>query len=201
MGTTINYKYVTKFQINIDDFESGWETVSLIFDETPVAFRASYIGNEPLSTLIEAVAGLDEEYISGSNESHYYIDWVSEPGCMNIALQHNLSDGRLSIEIKVSGNENIDDGSAMKWNIAMNYLLFRQAVVDLAISTLNKYGICGFNRNRDVDNDVLPVGAILKILGTQTYFDRDNGSFRSDLMKELAVLSSIASSSSNLSDI
>lgn len=188
MGTSVKYEYISEFRIDIADFEHGWETISLIFNGVSVEFTASYIGGEPLSTLIEAVGALDSEYITGSNESLYYIDWISEPGRMKISLQRNLSDNQLSIEITES--ECLDD-SMKRWNFVMNYSLFRQAVIDLAITSLNKYGICGFNHNWEVENDVLPIGTLLSILGTKTDFDKVDQSFRSNLAEEISILTSI----------
>ncbi|MDE6463562.1 MAG: hypothetical protein K2L16_02880 [Muribaculaceae bacterium] len=188
------YERIADFQVKIDGLEAGWETVSLLFDGTEISFNASYIGAEPLSSLIEAVEALNHEYCSGSDDSQYFIDWVAEPGCMGLALKHNMSDDLLSMDIRVSKSEDINDDSAVHRNFAMNYSLFRRAVVDAAISALNKYGICGFNQNWDVDNDVLPFGSLLSILGTKTYFDKGTRSLRSDLKQEIALLTLIASS-------
>ena len=193
METHINYEQIADFQINIENLVSGWESISLLFNDNPITFRASYIGQEPLGTLIEAVKALDKEYVSGSNESKYFIDWLSEPGSMSLSLKRNLLNNQLSLEIKVSESEDINNSSMIQWNFVMNFSLFRQAVVDIAISTLNKYGICGFNHNWHTDNDVLPVGSLLSILGAKTSFNKGNGSFKSDLTQEISLLTSIIS--------
>lgn len=192
MSTIVEYEQVTDFRISIDDFGYGWESLSLLFNGTPISFRASYIGQEPLSTLISAVDALKSEYISESNRSRYFIDWISEPGSMRIALDHNLHDGRLSMGIRVSESENINDNSMKQWNFIMSYPLFRRAVVDVVISTLSKYGICGFNQNWDTEQDVLPIAALLSVMGASTCFDESTQTFRSDLTAELALLTSIS---------
>lgn len=191
METPEKYETISDFQISIKELGYGWETISLSFDEIAITFSASYIGPEPLSSLIEAVEALDEESVSGSNRSRYFIDWISEPGHMSISLSRNLSDDRLSLEIKVDKSEEMDDNSVTQWDFVMNYALFRQAVVKLTISMLNNYGICGFNHNWDSDNGVLPIGSLLTILGVKTNFDKVSDLYKSDILKELALLTSI----------
>lgn len=194
MENPIKYKPITVFRINIDNLKSGWETISLFFNATPITFVASYIGPEPLSSLIEAVEALDEEYISGSNESQYFIDWICEPGCMNISLRRNILGNQLSLEIKVSETESLNDSSVRQWNFVMNYSLFREAVIDTALSALNKYGICGFTYNWDTEGrNIVPIASLLSIMGLKPYFDKDEGSFKSDFTKEIDVLSSLIS--------
>lgn len=42
----------------------------------------------------------------------------------------------------------------------------------------------GFNKRRDVESDVLSVGAVLAVLGSQAEFDKEQKSFKSDFKKE-----------------
>lgn len=182
-----------EFQIEINDLSSGWESVALKFNGIKIPFEASYIGSEPLSTLIEAVEALDEEYISGSSESHYSFVWNDEPGLIELNFKHLLKTGQLSIEIKRSDDDDFNDSSYCHWEIEMGYSLFRKAVIDVIIEILGKYGIQGFNRNWQDGADTLPLGSLLNVLGAKSEFDQELKAYKSDFNKEISLLSKLMS--------
>lgn len=191
----ISYRYPQEngFRITINDLSSGWESVALIFNGIKIPFEASYIGCEPLSTLIEAVDALDEEYISGSSESHYSIIWNDEPGLIELSYNHSLNTGQLTIRIRESEDDDFNDSATRQWNIEMNYEMFRDAVINVTVEVLSKYGIQGFNQNWQDGADTLPLGSLLNILGAKTEFDQELKAYKSDFIKEISLLSKLLS--------
>lgn len=180
-------------QIEINDLSFGWESISLLFNGIKIPFEASYIGSEPLSTLIEAVDALDEEYISGSSESSYSIVWKDEPGIIELNFKHNLKTTKLHIEIKRSDDDDFNDVSTRIWNVEMEYDLFRNAVIAVTIAVLGKYGIQGFNQNWHDGDDTLPLGSLLNVLGAKAEFDQNLKAYKSDFNKEISLLSKLLS--------
>lgn len=177
-----------EFSIKIDNMFYGWESVVLNFNGIEIPFEASYIGDEPVSSLIVAVNALDCEYDSESSESNYTFSWKSEPGVMELSFNHNLKSGKLFIEIMRHDSGSPDESSRC-WNIEMDYPIFRSAVIYATINTLQKYGILGFEQNWAVESFSFPLTALLSAMGATTFHDSEEDTFKSDIHNELSLLS------------
>lgn len=175
-----------EFKVNIEDISDGWERIRLSFNGIEISFKASYIGREPLSTLVEAV-----DYLDGANSDedveYINISWAAEPGYLNIELRRELKTGKLSFHIE----ESDEDKFSRHWNIEMDYSLFRNAVLHTVHTVLNKYGILGFIKNWDCDSQSFPMGSLFSILGVKTNFCNDGYFHRSDLQKEISALQAL----------
>ena len=191
MITKGKYERVNHFHIDISDFGDGWEEISLILNNHTIFFRASGIGEEPLSTLIEAVDILDKVDISEKRLNTWIINWLSEPGTLGMSLTYNPMTGKLSLNIKLDKYENSNKDSVRRWIFIMDYFLFRNAVIDIVMRTLNKFGIRGFNKNWNDGSETLHIGTLLSILGSRTELNKDLASYRSDFKKEISLLSSL----------
>ena len=94
------------FKFHIQNISFGWCRVLMLINDKEVWYNASYLGENPLETMIDACAYLMEE------EGHYYISWQREPGTLKIEL--NLVDDMLQIDIfdeKVYYNEEAKEES------------------------------------------------------------------------------------------
>lgn len=54
--------WAEKVQIDVLELEFGWETIRMTFNDRVIEYRASYVGEEPISSLIDAATALDECY-------------------------------------------------------------------------------------------------------------------------------------------
>lgn len=174
-----------EFSIEIGDICAGWESIKLIFNKIELPFEASYIGDEPLSTLIEAADLLDDK------ESHYYIEWKDEPGYMKLELKHEALSDKLLIDIEHNKEDDSKSASSRHWNIEMQFSQFRNAVVRIAKEILCKYGFIGFIDNWDYDQTSFPIGSLLSILGAKSNSYSGIIEHKSDLQKEIAILNDL----------
>lgn len=67
-----------QFQLHIQHISFGWCDIEMQINNKQLYYRASYIGANPLSTLIEACLDFKKE------KGRYFIEWQDEPG----TLQH-----------------------------------------------------------------------------------------------------------------
>lgn len=174
-----------EFSIEIGDICVGWESIKLNFNGIEMPFKASYIGEEPLGTLIDAANLLE------SDESNYYIVWRDEPGYMKLVLKHEVDSDKLYIDIEHSDDDDSESASCHCWSIEMQFSQFRNAVIRAAKDVLGKYGFIGFIKNWDYDQTSFPIGSLLSILGMKSDFDPDTTEHKSDLKKEIATLNDL----------
>ena len=165
---------IEKFEFDIRDLSYGWETICLKFDKVSIVFRTSYVGEEPLSTLISSAADLQNE---GDNVCNLF--WHSEPG--HIELEIKRKEEIIDIVVKEEGKRQC---------FTMPFLLFSKAVVDAGLKALRKYGIRGFNDNwdRTMSFDYFPINSLLKLLGCDSVSDDALEEVRSNVFNELDLL-------------
>lgn len=179
---------VQLFEIDIQSLSYGTENIVLVFDSQKIPFSASYIGLEPLSSLIESLIGLEEEIIN-MDHTRYFITWQDEPGWLKFEMyKDNVSD-HLTIKILF---DNCGEGLYHKrgeWEFAMTYSLYKETVIKAALNALNKYGLNGFNDSWADGKDIFPLCSLISLLGAKSDFDKEGGYFHSNIFGELQLLS------------
>lgn len=178
------------FRIEIGELEAGWEHITLVFNGIRVPFHASYLGREPLSTLIKAVESLDDE--NSALDDEYSMSWYDEPGKLDLGFHLDRATNQLDIDIWLNKDDtlfNDFDGIENHWHIEMEYQLFREAVIQTALWMLKQHGILGFSRNWDsFDSNTFPIGSLLYILGKRPKTDKKLYTLKPDIDEELLFL-------------
>lgn len=178
-----------RFEIEITEFSFGWMKLVFNINGIEIPFTTSYVGAEPLGSLIEAVIGL-EECDDGYQESRYFLSWVREPGRSDIELVRNVHTDKLKININLDADIRAEDESTRKWEIEdFDYSVFKDGVLKCVFSTLKKYGLLGYSMTWDAsDGYKFPFDALLKVLGVEANFDEGTGSYRSDIISDLKTI-------------
>lgn len=178
---------LTDIRINVKSICFGSEDLELIFGDTVIPFYASYIGPEPISTLIDSLIALEVELIENADQC-YYVAWVDEPGYLKLDMWKKKESDKLHLEVKYN---NEGDGIYHKeeeWEYELSYQSYREAVLQESIRLLKQYGLDGFNQNWCDGNDTFPLNSLLTLLGNTSKFNQEKECSYSDIFSELRLL-------------
>lgn len=175
---------VNSFDIKIKSLSWGSEDIVLTFDNQDISFHASYIGEEPLSSLIESLIALEEEIIN-LDYTHFFIKWQSEPGVLDIEMKKDKGKDHMKIIIKRDDdNMDVGDGTGAK-TFELPYSLYKKTVIDTALKALVKYGVKGFNDSWSDGTETFPLCSLISLLTKTSSFNKTEESFHSDIYEEL----------------
>ena len=71
------------FEIRVKEICFGNETIEMVLGDHTIEFMPSYMGREPLTTLIDSLNEFELE-----DWDDFTITWADEPGCWKIELNH-----------------------------------------------------------------------------------------------------------------
>lgn len=194
------------FSINLKEISCGDCHLELDFGSFVLPYNASYIGDEPLSSLILAAYALQTDQYDHLEDSEEYeptqheIIWMDEPGYLRLSFSIPVGSSDLTIKISQNledtyGIDNDYEANEKKREIiTMPQKLFFDAVINAALKALKRYGICGFNRNWNNDwelgSDTFPLHALLQLLGADQKLkevENEEG-LKSDIFEEFELL-------------
>lgn len=163
MSTT----YLVKdFNIEIERIDSGWEHIKLRFDDIEIPFEASYIGSEPISTLVASIFHLENHFYITTDDYFARWHWNDESGEMRFEVERSSTTDVLTIDIVF---DKYDNGSDIKqWHFQMPYVLYRNIVIKTALRQLKRYGIKGFHENWMTDDFTELPTMLIEILSSET---------------------------------
>ena len=195
------------FSINLKQISCGNCHLELDFGSFVLPYNASYIGDEPISSLIETAYALQTYQYDLLEDSDEYeptnaheIIWMDEPGYLR--LHFSIPAGSSDLTIKIAQNledtYGIDDcdyeaNEEQREIITMPKKLFFDAAINAALQALKRYGICGFNRNWCDGSDTFPLHTLLQLLGADQKLkevENEDG-LKSDVFEELERLQTI----------
>ena len=166
------------FKFRIHDISSGWCNAGLSLNGKSLHFNASYIGANPMASLIDACAGLTD------GAEQYCLRWEKEPGTLYIEL--NLA-GRDRLDICIS------DCGVCGTDRHGEVLLgdFVRVVADEGFRVLNAFGLEGYRCSWQ-DGTEFPLTALLRIAN---YCEgiRSNRSCCTDILEETVCLQKMIS--------
>lgn len=177
-----------KVEIQVKSLCCGNEKIDMHFEDLKIGFHASYLGQEPLSSLVQAVYELEEEGFCdiGSDETRYESDiqWLSEPGYLKMTFRRK--DGILHIHLDTA--DDFVDKAIMKEELRFSvpFRAFKDAVIRESLRILRKYGIRGYYESWSAHMD-FPLGMLFSILGCSTD-EKESGMYTSDLSDEYKLL-------------
>lgn len=178
---------VTDIKINVKSLCFGSEDIELIFGDAVIPFYASYLGPEPISTLIDSLIALEVELIENVDQC-YNVTWVDEPGFLELEMWKKEDSDILNLEIKYN---NEGDGIYHKeedWGLELSYQSYRKVVLNESIRLLKQYGLDGFNHNWCNGNDTFPLNSLLILLGNTSKYDQEKECSYSDIFSEIKLL-------------
>lgn len=141
------------FKFHVRDLAYGSCSVVMYINDKMIVFNASYLGPNPLASLIDACVDLIEE------GDDYYIKWQQEPGTLQIDM--NLDkDKMLHFDII---NHNGSDKEP-EWHETVPFEDFVSAIRDEGFRILNAFGLIGYQRSWQSNSD-FPLVNLLRITG------------------------------------
>lgn len=178
---------VDSFDINIKSISFGSEEIILSFGGQEITFCSSYIGPEPISSLIESLIGLEEKMEDRDN-TRYFITWNDEPGTLKFEMYKDKFEDHILIKIKFDNCGVEPYHKTGIWKFEMPYSLYRQTVLTTALKVLTEYGLNGLNDSWADGKDTFPFCSLVSLLGGQSSYHKESDSFRSNILDELKIL-------------
>ena len=176
---------VNSFDIEIKSLSWGSEDIVLTFDNQEVSFYASYLGEEPLSSLIESLIALEEE-IENLDYTRFFIQWHSEPGVLDFEMYKDKGKDHMKIIIKRDDdNMDVSDDSVAE-TFELPYSLYKKTVINTALKALIKYGVKGFNDSWSDGTETFPLCSLISLLTKSSSFNEE--SCHSDIFEELECI-------------
>lgn len=68
------------FNFHVQDLSHGWCRIFMLINDKEIHYNASYLGQNPLASFIDACEDLYNE------RGTYYVVWQAEPGILDITL-------------------------------------------------------------------------------------------------------------------
>ena len=163
------------FNFHVQDLSFGWCRVVMLINGKEIHYNASYLGQNPLASFIDACEDLYNE------EGTYYVGWQAEPGILDITL--DLKDNnQLHIDI-IDKYGDIING---EWHEIIPFEAFASAIVSEGFRVLNTYGLYGYQCSWP-DHTEFPLSNLLHItaiIQKKTIGD----TYISDIAKEIEFL-------------
>ena len=173
--------WVDRVQIDVLDLEVGWETIRMTFDDRVIEYCASYVGEEPISTLVDAADALDGCY-NGYREEKCFVQWQKEPGFIEITFYRK--EDRDYIEMSIESDDPEIDG----YSAYFDYSVFKDAVIKASLTVLKKYGIVGYSLGWNKSYHTFPVHQLLALLGIKSSISTESDESYSSVFEELEIL-------------
>lgn len=140
------------FKFHIRNLSYGWCRVVMYINDKLIEYNASYLGPNPLATLIDACVDLMVD------DGNYYITWQQEPGSLQIDL--TLEEKILYFDII---NHNGTDNEP-EWHEKVPFEEFVSAIQAEGFRILNAFGLYGYQCSWQ-DNSDFPLTNLLRLTG------------------------------------
>jgi len=178
---------VDSFDIYIKSISFGNEEITLSFGGQKIPFYSTYMGPEPISSLIESLVGLEEE-IDNMDYTRYFITWSDEPGTLDFEMYKDNYKDHILIKIKFDNCGIEQYHKTGNWEFDMPYSLYRKTVLNTALKVITEYGLNGLNDSWADGKDTFPICSLISLLGGRSSYYKESDSFRSNILDELKVL-------------
>lgn len=186
------------------DFEFyGTAVVEMVIDSKHYRFESTYVGDNPLNSLITALWKLqfqDDKFFLDEdgkriqqNESVCNFVWQNEPDGHLVKLCKKNADLQIVIyyfsDVSNFGDRNfMFEDSKLVLDTVVNFEDFTKDVCKAAINAIKKYGILGYVHSWDdnTNNFDFPIAKLMYLLNPE--IKEDNSLYFSDFDKELLLL-------------
>ena len=167
------------FKFHVKSLSYGWCKVVMIINDKEISFNASYIGDNPLSSFIDACTCLKEKW------DEYHVVWEDEPGTLKIDLKLDKKD-MLHFDITASDMWDEDESVEKEWHEVIPFNAFEDAIISEGYRVLNAFGLYGY-RNAWLNDEDFPLTNLLHISDKSNELWEDDP-FTTDILKELKAV-------------
>ena len=167
------------FKFHVISLSYGWCKVVMIINNKEISFNASYIGDNPLASFIDACMCLKEKW------DEYHIVWEDEPGTLKIHLKLGEKD-MLHFDITTSDMWDEDESVEKEWHEVVPFNAFEDAIISEGFRVLNAFGLYGY-RLAWLNDEDFPIINLLHISSESEELGED-GSFTTDISKEINAI-------------
>lgn len=178
---------VESFNIELKSLSWGTEEILLRFDTQLISFSATYMGLEPISSLIYSLVSLEHE-IDNEDFTRYKFAWCDEPGTLDFEIHKANYNDYILVRIKYDNCASDPYHKNDDWEFEMHYSLYRKTILEAALKVLNKYGLNGFSDSWADGKDTFPLCSLVSLLGAKSTYQKDGDCYCSDIFKELTLL-------------
>ena len=167
------------FKFHVISLSYGWCKVVMIINNKEISFNASYIGDNPLASFIDACMCLKEKW------DEYHIVWEDEPGTLKIHIKLGEKD-MLHFDITTSDMWDEDESVEKEWHEVVPFNAFEDAIISEGFRVLNAFGLYGY-RLAWLNDEDFPITNLLHISSESEELGED-GSFTTDISKEINAI-------------
>lgn len=175
-------------KIQVKSLSCGNEDIDLFFDEHKISFYASYLGQEPMASLVQAVYELEEcGFCDMDNDEVRYeadVKWLDEPGYLT--MQFRRVDKTLYIHLKTADDFECKSIMEEELHFYVPFKAFKEAVVRESLRVLREYGIKGYYDSW-ADGKDFPLALLLTLLG-KGCVENEEWTCKSSLLDELKTI-------------
>lgn len=166
------------FDFHVQEIACGWCRVSMLINDKQIHCFASYTGDNPLASFINACA----EFTLDGND--YYTVWNDEPGKMSIEM--NLDESKLlHFNITQLEDETEKDSICGEWHESIPFDVFLSKTISEGFRVLNAFGLIGYLRSWQRED--FPLALLLRLTGDCKIL-REDDSCCTDISEEIEVL-------------
>ena len=127
---------MSKMRIRVHELMVGWCDIDLHINGKLIPFHASYIGTNPIASLIENCADIKQSIDCGDAYEEE-IKWVKEPGLMQIFTRLDRS--------QVVHFDIFDKNEERQWHESVSFADYKQAVIAEGCRVLKALGLFGYH--------------------------------------------------------
>ena len=134
---------MSRFRIHVQEIAWGWCGIELYINDKIIKWMASYIGVNPLASLIETSLSFYAIKYNNENEEDEKerIVWSDEPNSLQLDLRLDKS-RMVHFDIEEYDDDNI---LLEEWHEVVPFEDMREAVVSEGFRVLNAFGLCGYH--------------------------------------------------------
>lgn len=164
------------FKFRVKRIEVGTCDVVMTINDKVIPYSASYIGIEPLKSMIEICAEIMMEL---DVDGKYRTGWADEPGGLDFIFLPK-GNGLLHIDI-------VDEDTKEEWHEDVPFEEFVAAIISESFRVLNAFGLYGY-RSAWASETEFPLSQLMMICGLYNKEDARRFGFTSNLVDEAEFL-------------
>lgn len=164
------------FKFRIQSLSFGWCRILMQINDKEISFNASYIGPNPLASLVETCLDI----VIDAEENYYdthHITWETEPGLLKMQLQLDKTN-KLHIDLNITDDRELHE--------TIHFNDFVTSVVSEGFRVLNAFGLYGYRCSWSDQTD-FPLSSLLRLTG-KTKGKQFGDSYNSNFTDEIESL-------------
>ena len=177
-----------EFVFKYESYGFGCTTITIKAGKQEVVFHASYIGRNPMESILEA---LSEMVCDDYDDCQLF--WASEPGTLRVTIDKEEAKAHLLVD---EFDQDVDYRKVKEaqWVRRIDTIIPITQLVDVVVKEAERnlllHGLVGFSTDWCAHTDVFPISAYLRLKGIGYEFG-DDDIRKSSLEEELQMLNSM----------